>query len=97
MVDDPPHCPIIPTECEVKHVKIYVIIYYLILSPFGDAGPVPVKQILRRASVVLCHHPHFFPADLHVMTKFILVSGGVVSGIGKGVIGMRIQLHHHNV
>jgi len=25
------------------------------------------------------------------MTKFIVVSGGVVSGIGKGVIGMRLQ------
>lgn len=31
-----------------------------------------------------------------VMTKFILVSGGVVSGIGKGVIGMRMQPHHHS-
>jgi CTP synthase (UTP-ammonia lyase) len=30
------------------------------------------------------------------MTKFILVSGGVVSGIGKGVIGMRMQPHSLN-
>ena len=27
------------------------------------------------------------------MTKYILVSGGVVSGIGKGVIGENIILH----
>lgn len=25
------------------------------------------------------------------MTKYIIVSGGVVSGIGKGVIGMSLQ------
>ena len=31
------------------------------------------------------------------MTKFILVSGGVVSGIGKGVIGMRMQPHHRKL
>jgi hypothetical protein len=30
--------------------------------------------------------------SLFTMTKYIIVSGGVVSGIGKGVIGMRLQL-----
>jgi CTP synthase len=27
------------------------------------------------------------------MTKYIIVSGGVVSGIGKGVIGLCLQVH----
>jgi CTP synthase (UTP-ammonia lyase) len=27
------------------------------------------------------------------MTKYIIVSGGVVSGIGKGVIGMCLQAY----
>ena len=31
------------------------------------------------------------------MTKYIIVSGGVVSGIGKGVIGLCIQAHFRNL
>lgn len=30
------------------------------------------------------------------MTKYIIVSGGVVSGIGKGVIGLYLQAYLRN-
>ena len=69
---------------------------YLILSPLGDTGGLETKFSFA-TRLCVCHHPRFVPASLPVMTKFILVSGGVVSGIGKGVIGMRIQLHHRNL
>jgi hypothetical protein len=79
----------------------YVSLSYLI-SNRGDAGCLEKngtnfsRNFSRDASLRLLP-PTFCPGpSLPVMTKFILVSGGVVSGIGKGVIGMRMQPHHHS-
>ena len=72
----------------------YVRLYYLISA---RRRGLPGKQIFFCDATLRLPPPTFCAGlSLYVMTKFILVSGGVVSGIGKGVIGMRMQPHHRN-
>lgn len=53
------------------------------------------KRKLRPASTAISLHHPSTPFLEDIMTKFILVSGGVVSGIGKGVIGTRLYFIFH--
>lgn len=52
------------------------------------------KKLMQEAKffyLLLLHRVHSVIGSAIEMTKYILVSGGVVSGIGKGVIGANNQ------
>jgi hypothetical protein len=54
----------------------------------------PLHFILRRVfAFAKSATDHSVPTFFIVMTKYIIVSGGVVSGIGKGVIGLCPQAY----